>query len=255
MFHALSKTLDLFASPLTWALLCALAGPLIARRYPASPARWSPVLGALLLYLFSIEPVSNAIIRSLERTPPEMRLREAGLVYDAAVVLGGMTDDRAALASGIPSYNGASERMHAAFEIVREKQAKHVIFSGGTMYPESPSEARLLLQQLERWGVDTSAVVLEETSRNTRENAALSAPLLRERGAKRVLLVTSAFHMKRAVACFEAAGIAVDAYPVDFRGYDPARSGGTWLPRSGALFDSTWALHEHLGRLVYGLRR
>lgn len=255
MFYALSKSLDLLASPLTWAMLLALVGPLVALRQPASRARWSPILGACVLYVFSIEPVSNAIIRSLERPPPGMRLREVGLVYDAAVVLGGMTDDRATLASGLPSYNGASERMHAAFEVLRDQQAKAVVLSGGSMYPESPSEARLLLQQLERWGADTSAVVLEEGSRNTRENAALTAPLLRERGAKRVLLITSAFHMRRAVACFEAAGIAVDAYPVDFRAYDPARSGGTWLPRSGALFDSTWALHEHVGRLVYALRK
>ena len=145
--------------------------------------------------------------------------------------------------------------MHAAFEIVREQKTKTVVLSGGSMYPESPSEARLLQRQLERWGADTSAVVLEEQSRNTRENAMFSAKILEERGAQRVLLVTSAFHMQRAVACFEAAGVKVDAYPVDYRGYDPARSGGSWLPRSGALFDSTWALHEHVGRLVYALRK
>lgn len=263
MFYALSKTLDLFASPLTWALLFAVVGPLLARsgwvqgRWPRL-ARWSgflPIFGGAVLYVFSIEPVSNAIIRSLEAPLPVERQRKPDQVYDAVVVLGGLTDDRAALASGLPSYNGASERMHAAFEILRENKAKTMILSGGTMYPESPSEAELLRRQLERWGADLSPVIVEGESRNTKENALFSARILKEKGAKSVLVVTSAFHMKRALACFEAAGIAADGYPVDFRGYDPARSSGTWLPRSGALFDSTWALHEHVGRLVYALRK
>jgi uncharacterized SAM-binding protein YcdF (DUF218 family) len=263
VFYALSKTLDLFASPLTWVLLFALGGPLLSLsgfvrdRFPRL-ARWSvylPIVGALVLYVFSIEPVSNALIRSLETPLPASRQRKPDQVYDAVVVLGGLTDDRAALASGLPSYNGASERMHAAFEILREHKAKTLILSGGTMYPESPSEAELLRRQLERWGADLGPVVVEGESRNTKENALFSSRILQEKGAKTVLVVTSAFHLKRALGCFDAVGVVADGYPVDFRGYDPAQSSGTWLPRSGALFDSTWALHEHVGRLVYRLRR
>lgn len=253
MFLVLSKTLDLFASPLTWAMLLALLGPLLGRRFRA--ARFAPAAAAVVLYVFSIEPTANAIIRSLESPLPPARTRKPEQLYDAVVVLGGMTDDRAALASGLPSYNGASERMHAAFEILHDRQAKTMILSGGSMFPESPSEAELLRRQLSRWGAELGPVVVEGQSRNTKENAQYSAKILRERGAVSVLLVTSAFHMNRALACFEAEGIQADGYPVDFRGYDPAKSSGSLLPRSGALFDSTWALHEHVGRLVYALRR
>lgn len=250
VFFFLSKTVDLFASPLTWAMLLAALGPLLQRRIPR--ARVLPLAAALLLYVFSTEPVSNALIRGLEGPSP--RRRDPEKVYDVVVVLGGTTDERASLASGLASYNGAAERVHAAFEVLQAGKATTLLLSGGSLYPESPSEAELLRRQLERWGADTTRVVVEGESRNTRENALYSAKIISAQGAQSVLLVTSAFHMKRALASFEAVGVRADAYAVDFRSYDPALSSGSWLPRSGALFDSTWALHEYVGRAVYSLR-
>ena len=79
------------------------------------------------------------------------------------------------------------------------------------------------------WGIAPERVVIEDQSRNTRENAVESARVARERGWKTILVVTSAFHMERALGCFRAVGLEVDALPVDQRGYDPGWQ--SWLPR------------------------
>jgi uncharacterized SAM-binding protein YcdF (DUF218 family) len=93
--------------------------------------------------------------------------------------------------------------------------------------------------------------VREGASRNTHENAVECAKIARERGWTRLLLVTSARHMKRAAGCFRAEGLAFDALPVDHRSH--AR-GVTLSPRSGSLDLSTDALREYAGRIVYRVR-
>ena len=128
--------------------------------------------------------------------------------------------------------------------------------SGGasTLDGSGPEEADVLAQQLRDWGIDASRIVEERESRNTRENATQSARIVAEKGWTRLLLVTSAFHMPRALACFEQAGLHPDVLPVDFR---TGGSGAGWFPRAGALYESTNALRELAGRLVYpnrGLR-
>ena len=118
-------------------------------------------------------------------------------------------------------------------------------------------EAHVLRQQLIDWGIAPERVAMEDQSRNTRENAVESARVARERGWKSILVVTSAFHMERALGCFKAVGLEVDALPVDQRGYDPARFSGSWqswLPRVGNLAQSAHALHEMAGRLIYRVR-
>ena len=91
-------------------------------------------------------------------------------------------------------------------------------------------------------------IVLERGSRNTRENAVESARIVRERGWKTLLLVTSAMHMPRAAASFRAAGLDVDLLPVDHRAGEQA---GNLLPRAEALERSTEALRELAGRAIY----
>jgi DUF218 domain-containing protein len=92
-------------------------------------------------------------------------------------------------------------------------------------------EAHVLRQQLIDWGIAPERTVIDDQSRNTRENAVESARVARERGWKSILVVTSAY--QRALGCFKAVGLEVDALPVDPRAYDPVRFSGSWLPGSG----------------------
>lgn len=208
-----------------------------------------PLAAAVVLALTSTEVVSNALVRSLEAPPLQSYRPEA--TYDTVVLLGGLVDDRAAQTYGVPTYTDSVERLTVTFDLLREDRARTVIVSGGSDPSIPVAEADALRDQLVAWGIASDRVIVEDKSRNTRDNAIESERIIRERGFTTVLLVTSAFHMGRARGCFRAVGLDVDTLPVDFRGHD---SGSSLVPRAQYLDDSTFALREWTGRAVYRLR-
>lgn len=260
MFIALSHLAGYAASPLTWAILLLCGASVLAalrdpgrQRLAALPA----LLALLVLAVFSSPRASNALFRSLERGASATPLPARGEPYDAVIVLSGLLDAEATESAGAPGYTDAVERLHAGFEILRSGRAREALLSGGSVDPRihQAVEARVLSRQLQAWGIDGARIVIEDQSRNTRENAVYSARIVRARGWKRLLLVTSAFHMERAAGAFRAAGVpAFDTLPVDFRSHDPARFPQGWLPRAESLAQSTLALHEWVGRFAYRAR-
>jgi uncharacterized SAM-binding protein YcdF (DUF218 family) len=251
VFFILSKILDLAFSPLTWVL--ALLGLATLRRRTAPKRRRRlAVLAAATLYVFALDPVQNRLTRALE-LPADTTARP-DVVYDAVILLGGLIDSRASAASHTSAYNDASERLLVTYEWLRLERAKFVIVSSGDGDGSGVREADLLGRQLQRWGIAPERILLENESRNTRENALLSKAIIDARGFRTLLLVTSAFHMRRARGCFQAVGLEVDTLSADFRSYDPATTSLSLLPRSNHLAASTGALREFSGRWVYGLR-
>ncbi len=252
MFFVLSKLLDVLLSPLAWALaLCLWAIP---RKTPRRGQRWAAPAAALVLYVFSIEPTANALSRALETEVTSSA--KADVTYDAVVLLGGLVDDRATATFGPPQYNEDVERMLVTFDLLRGGRARTAIVSSGA-YDASRAEvveARVIAKQLEDWGVAHDRVIVEDQAKNTRENAVFVAKLARERGMGRLLVVTSAMHMPRALDCFRAVGLEVDALPVDFRSFDSGRFSTSWLPRAGFLAQSSAVLRERFGRWIYRLR-
>jgi uncharacterized SAM-binding protein YcdF (DUF218 family) len=105
----------------------------------------------------------------------------------------------------------------------------------------------ILLQDL---GVPQHAMLLEEASRNTRENAAFSATLLKARGIRHILLVTSALHMPRALPLFAAQGLQADPAPTDFEAHLSPPGVLAWLPDASALDGSGRAIKELVGKWV-----
>jgi uncharacterized SAM-binding protein YcdF (DUF218 family) len=244
VFLTLSKLLDLAFAPLTWALLLLLLA-IVARRR----ARALVVLAAALLVVFSVARVSDALSRTAEHGA--VRTARAGVVYDAVILLTGILEPAATRATGELQLNDHSERLLATFDLLRSGRARNALISGGLIeaHPGEVTEAERLARQLEAWGIARDRLVTEDRSRNTRENAVESARIVRERGWKTLLLVTSAAHMPRALGCFRHEGLAPDALPVDYRGGDG--QGQSVLPRAEALGESTEALRELAGRAVY----
>jgi uncharacterized SAM-binding protein YcdF (DUF218 family) len=247
VFLALSKVLDWLLAPLSWALLLLLAAALLRRRPRLS---WALAgLGAATLVLFSIGPVANGLVRLAERGAPSTYRPE--VVYDAVVVLGGMVDDAASRASGATELDGRVDRLLRAYELARAGRARAVLVSAGVVapVPGDVPEADRLAAKLVEWGIPAGQVVVEASSRNTRENAIESSRIAAAHGWRSLLLVTSAAHVARALGCFRAVGLEPDVLPVDFRAGDGRGEG--WLPRAGALERSTEALRELAGRAVY----
>jgi uncharacterized SAM-binding protein YcdF (DUF218 family) len=247
VFLVLSKVLDWLLAPLSWALLL-LVGAVLLRRRPR--LAWAlAALAAAVLVVFSAEPVTNRLDRLVERGAVSTYRPE--IVYDAVVVLGGMVDTAATRASGELELDARVERLLRAWELVRAGKARAVLVSGGTLDPQRGDvpEADRLAAKLVAWGLPTSQIVVEGSSRNTRENAIESSRIAAARGWHTLLLVTSAAHVPRALGCFRAVGLEPDTLPVDHRAGDG--QGESWLPRASALARSTDALRELAGRLVY----
>jgi uncharacterized SAM-binding protein YcdF (DUF218 family)/NAD-dependent dihydropyrimidine dehydrogenase PreA subunit len=173
-----------------------------------------------------------------------------GETYDAVIVLAGMVEGASRQDGGRLGLASEGDRIVRAFELLREGRARNALLSGGFVDPRpgEPSEAEVLAEMLRTWGIEPERIAVEGRSRNTRENAVESARIVAERGWKRLLLVTSAAHMPRALGCFRQAGLRPDTLPVDYR--VGLRWGGV-RPRAKALSQSTDAIRELAGRLVY----
>lgn len=247
MFFVLSKIFDVLLSPLTWAMLLALLGLWRKRRW----MRWAPAAAVGVLYVFSIEPVANALQRAIEGGAP--RSVRKNVTYDAVILLGGVVDHEGTSGGGGPSYNENVERLLVTFELLRDGKASKVIVTGGRGWEGDPvNEARVLASQLERWGIARERILLEDRAVNTRENALYSQAIAKKGRMKELVVVTSAFHMRRALEAFRAVGLRVDALPVDYRAYRE-KAGVSSLPRARHLERSESALREVFGRWVYAV--
>jgi uncharacterized SAM-binding protein YcdF (DUF218 family) len=251
MFYFLSKILDILLTPLAWSFALIAVGALSR----GSPLRKRVLAGLGLgtLLFFSLEPVSNALMRSLE--DPPLRTYRPEVTYDVVILLGGLVEDRVQATWEQRAYNEDGERLLETYDLLRQARARNAILSGGAASPSRMQvvEARALGDQLVAWGIDPERLVVEDHARNTYENAIDSAAIIRAHDWKTVLVVTSAFHMPRAYGCFRAVGLEVDTLPVDFRSYKSPYS-GELVPRAEHLAHSTGALREWFGRGIYRLR-
>ena len=168
----------------------------------------------------------------------------------AIVVLGGTVTPPSGTSTEINL--GRAGRVWYAARLFHAGKAPLVVLSGGgDLERQAFSEARAMALFLQDLGVPAQAVALEEASRNTRENAAFSAELLKARGIEHILLVTSALHMPRALPLFKAQGIKVTPAPTDFEaGQEPPHGLLAWLPDAGALNGSALAMKELVGLRV-----
>lgn len=221
-------------------LLLAIAGLGRRRRWAFSLA----FLGAFLLLLQSLPLVGSALMGTLERRAGPVLQGAAGA--QAIVVLGSGLELDAEEYGGDTATDRTLVRTRYGATLVR-RFALPVLVSGGRPVNATRSEAEVMADILEnefkvpvRWR--------EMQSLDTTQNAALSAAILKEAGIRRIVLVTQAFHMPRAVRLFRAAGLEVVPAPTHFKsgGLGPLNV-NDFLPRASALHHSFYALHEWLG--------
>ena len=211
--------------------------------------------GMLVFGLLGFNAVPDALLRSLESRFIVPSLSSSDQ-YVGVIVLGGATGSASIYkAHGQVPLGESAERMTLPIALMRKFQNFELIFSGGEgrLVPTGTTEAELAKVFYEEQGVDMKRVTLESKARTTRENAIRVAALLGERCKQPWLLVTSAWHMPRSMAEFQAVGCNVTAYPVDFRTGEET----SWSEYSmaGSLMAWQTALHEYLGVFVYGVTR
>ena len=247
-----AKFLALWTQPLAWVALLLLLALLLWRR-PKAPRRL--LIGALvLLLLIGWQPLPDLLLRNLERQYTEFDPDATLQAYAGVVVLGGAQESGAlAQAHAQPLLNGSAERMTTVTALLRHQPRLRVVFTGGEgrLIAEGATEAARAKAFFDTQGVPPDRVVYESASRNTYENAVLSAQLPGIAITEPWLLLTSAWHMPRAMATFEAAGWNITAYPVDFRTAD--RTNWTEYSLLGGADRWQIALHELLGLAAYRL--
>ena len=184
------------------------------------------VAAAVLLVLGGLGPLSTWLILPLEDRFPRANL--AGRTIDGIVILGGAEDARVAKGRGTHATNESGERMTEAAALARRYPDAKVLFTGGSVeiLSEPTVEADAAGIVLRDLGIEGSRVVLERKARNTAENAALAKALADPKPGQRWLLITSAWHMPRAIGLFRKAGFNVEAWPVDYRTAGP---GDAWM--------------------------
>jgi uncharacterized SAM-binding protein YcdF (DUF218 family) len=249
MLFWISKAAWRLAEPDNLLLAAALAGLLLSwlgwRRAGAAL-----LTGALaIMLLVATVPIGGFVLDRLEQRFPEWR--DDGPV-DGIVVLGGAINAKSFFAHHGSGYNSALARITEAARLANIHKSARLIFSGGPPPSEDAPipEGRAAIELFTALGVDPSRITLELDSRNTRENALFAERLARPAPGQRWLLVTSAFHMPRAIGSFRAVGFPVIAAPVDYRFSDHvALSFGL----AEGFTDLDLAMHELTGLAAYRL--
>ncbi len=251
MFFIASKVLWVLADPGNLLLIFLVLGTVLMWTPWRRAGRRLATLCTLALLALAIFPVGALVVQALEnRIPPPKDLpAEVGGI----VVLGGMIDQFVSEARGQPSIGGAVERLTEFATLARRYPDAKLIFTGGSgnLSDQTIKESDEVKPFLESLGLDTTRVLFEGDSRNTYENAVYSKQI-GEPGAEPWILVTSAFHMPRALGCFRETGWTVIPYPVDYA------TSGTMELRAGfnliaGLSSLSFATHEWLGLMFYYL--
>ncbi len=219
MFIFLSKTLDFFLMPVGILLFILLFAFFTKNRTKSRRA----VLGALLmLYVLCNTFLVNAAFRWWEYAP--RNLVDINQPYEVGVVLTGGMTRLPHIKADHPSLGRHADRFLQAFLLYKAGKIRKILISGADTpwkmnlkVDDGHQAARLLV----RWGVAPSDILLEKFSRNTHQNAVNSARLLRQKFPnRRYLLITSSFHLRRAVSCFRREDIDIDVFPADIYGVE-----------------------------------
>lgn len=242
----LHKLLPILASPLFLILVLAVLGLFLRRR-------WINVLIVLVLLIGA-----NPHIASKSRA-----LLDGGYTYvpvetvepvDAVIVLSGMLHAVEA-ADGTLHYerNGSIDRFEKGLEYIQKDKAETLILTRGFLpWSKGRPEGEELKEMAVNRGIPASKIILTEIAQNTDQEAQAIAQLLQE--DQTAALVTSAFHMPRALRVFEARGLAVVPHAVDISGNGSNFTPMDILPTAGALSQNSLFVREMIGRVYYRLK-
>jgi uncharacterized SAM-binding protein YcdF (DUF218 family) len=251
-----------YAAKILWMLLqpSALIAELLVAGLILTRTAWHRIgyrllAGGVIAFLtIALLPLGEWMVIPLENRFPRTDLA-AGAPPTGIIILGGAEDARADPARELAGLHESAERYTEAVALSRRFPQARIAFTGGTnlLVLTAAGESVTAGRLLEALGVDKARLTLEGRSRDTYENAVFTKQLVNPAPGERWLLVTSAWHMPRAMGCFRRAGFAVEPWPVDYRTNGRY---GLWpndRPSDGLReFDA--AAREYVGLLMYYLR-
>lgn len=253
MFFYLSKIVWWFAAPSNVLIGLVVLGVLLMFTRWVRAGRRLAVLGALGLAVCGFSPLGIWLARPLESRFPVQAQEMAP--PDGILVLGGSIDQLTTAARGQVAIAAAGGRLTEAVALARRYPEARLVFTGGSnavLREDAAGEAEAAAKLFRDLGIAPGRIAIETQSRNTYENAVLTRAIVQPKPGERWVLVTSAWHMPRAVGVFRQAGWQPAPYPTDFetRGTDLE----LWrpvLPASRGLDLVDRMAREWLGLVAY----
>ena len=239
----LNKLIALIISPLGMIIGLAILG-VIKRSFLLV------ISGLVLLIVLSTSVISSSIWRSLELEFPYRPIDQLTHA-DATIVLSGMLSFSES-PYGLVTEWGDPDRFFSGIDILKGGKSDFIVFTRGKVsWNELPAEGDLLKVKAIDLGVDETHILLTSNVANTAEEAAAVKSLLDSAGLSSIILVTSSYHMPRAIRIFRSTGLQVQAYPVDFAPNQSSLTLLDFIPRADAFHRTSAALREWLGRFYY----
>ena len=252
MFFVLSKVFGFVTAPSNALAILGLLG--LALAVFGARGAGLALMGAAMIgvAVFGLSPAANLLL-----LPLEQRFQRPNPVAppDGIIVLGGSFDTVVAGARREIALTEAAERLTEIAALARRWPQARIVFSGGSgqIIYGGATEADLAARVFQSFGVPLERMTFEGRSRNTVENARFTRDLVTPGPGERWLLVTSAYHMPRAVGCFRQVGFDVEAWPVDYRTRGPEDATRPFSSVSAGLRRTDVAVREWVGLVTYWL--
>ncbi|ARS41025.1 hypothetical protein CA265_15730 [Sphingobacteriaceae bacterium GW460-11-11-14-LB5] len=247
MIFILSKILSFLIKPIVWVFVLLILA--IASKQPKQRKRYL-VCALIVFCFFSNSFIVGRILNSYEAGYPKAEQ------YDVGIVLGGF--------SGLNkrnneiAFNWAGDRLFQAIALYKKGQIKQILLSGGSanLINRQVKEADLAVKYLKLIGLPDSAILIENQSRNTVENARYSLALIRKKNPKaKILVITSAWHIPRAKLIFDKQTQSkIEYYPTNFSGNPDFELSDFIIPNASALGAWEMLFKEWIGLAVDRIR-
>lgn len=252
MFFFLSKILAFIIAPYTWLFFGLIY--LLKKAWNTAFKKW--ILGlTIFMYVISNSFLMDEIVRAWEYCDDDIYLKDTK--YDVAIVLGGMgrIDER----QNKFDFGFSGDRLFQTLELYHNKRVEKLLITGGSGSINHPEhrEAIYIKKYLNAISIPDSSIIIESNSKNTYENAIFTKHILDSMQFKgSILLVTSSFHMRRALAIFNKAGYKnLTPYITNkFTGERKFEFDYCFIPNVEAIFSLSLILHEMAGYLTYKVK-
>jgi len=242
----LHKILPLIVSPMFLVIVIITWGVVFRSRIAG-------ILAVSILIICSLPIFSNKLITYLENGYT-LSDASSAKTADAIVVLSGMVRTINGKNGLSYEWGEASDRIFAGIELIKKNKAPIMILTGGKLpWSVGKPEGEYLRDVAIKYGVPNKNILLTENVENTDQEAKAVGKLLNKTSPK-IILVTSAFHMPRAQKVFEAVGINIEPFAVDFLSGADKYTIMNFIPSAGALNQTSFFIRELIGRLYYSLK-
>ncbi|GAB2705635.1 hypothetical protein GCM10027037_34410 [Mucilaginibacter koreensis] len=244
MSFILSKLLLFLLHPFLWVLALAGFSLFVKNQFLKKRSR---IAAVIVLIVFSNPFLLNRVARWWDYPRPQLSPTQK---YSCVIVLGGFVSEDA---QGKGFFNNASDRFIQGLRLQSAGRAGHILITGGnaSLMPDGFTEGGWIVNELKALHVPDSAVIIEQQARNTQENARYSKALLQKAHLPPpYLLVTSAFHMRRALATFGHEHLEVVPYACNFGGGADGVSMDDFIPNAGVMDGWTTYFKELIGWLI-----